>query len=595
MKKAFLRTAALLLIFAMMVVSLCCCTGKGSENIPDTDLHSTTDITEDSSQDTADTEAGNTDAEQGVSIEDLTPSSGDKLKIAFVGDSITQGTGAAVQSIQSYPAQLQYLLDSNKYQVGNFGKASAYTLAADNKYNVKEDASLTYKATQQYRDSVAFCPDVVVIMLGVNDIRSISHPDARAEFKAALSSLAAEYAAMESVSRVYIATSILVPNQLAIIQYSGGELQELQREVAEEGGYHLIDIFGMTYEYMSVMMHSESGDRIHPNAKMYVEMAKAFYAGLMGEQYQPTVPEKSDSGVVYVAQNGMKTGKGATPETAVKSIAYAAGLLRDGGGIIVICGPYSLSYETNMPKHTGTIKITSVYDGVDWRTQGAKLGLAYHFILYGDYIFEKLNIVNETLSIITCNYNNVTFGEGITTTRASSVTADPTIVVGYTVALGGVTSEAVSFDGECNVTVKSGKWSYINCGNRRSNAGFAVGVLKEGAKVNVTVDGGEFTLTTGANFGAATGMNSIEGEINLTLNGGKFHGKLFAIGRVGSNTTTTPSQMKGRVNITVNGGEYLAGIHYRQDNTTSISGEVCVSVVSGYESVLFGFSNVNVK
>jgi len=48
----------------------------------------------------------------------MTARAAEPIKIACVGDSITQGAGA--KSGQSYPAQLQALLGDG-YKVGNFG------------------------------------------------------------------------------------------------------------------------------------------------------------------------------------------------------------------------------------------------------------------------------------------------------------------------------------------------------------------------------------------------------------------------------------------------------------------------------------------
>ena len=40
-------------------------------------------------------------------------------------------------------------------------------------YNERSDKTLSYRDTQQYQDSIAFAPDVVIIMLGTNDITSM--------------------------------------------------------------------------------------------------------------------------------------------------------------------------------------------------------------------------------------------------------------------------------------------------------------------------------------------------------------------------------------------------------------------------------------
>jgi len=50
------------------------------------------------------------------------------IKVACVGDSITFGSGASDRNITAYPAVLQFLLGSEKFDVLNFGLGSATVL-----------------------------------------------------------------------------------------------------------------------------------------------------------------------------------------------------------------------------------------------------------------------------------------------------------------------------------------------------------------------------------------------------------------------------------------------------------------------------------
>lgn len=531
-------------------------------------------------------------------LADVQPAEGSsKVKVAFIGDSITQGVGvpAANYSTDSYPAQLGVMLGS-RYKIGNFGKGSAYTLAADNKYNVKNDKpELTYRNTAQYKDSLSFKPDVVVIMMGVNDIRSMSCDEARQALKDALADLTLEYAAMPSVKKVYIATSIMIPSSATIYQYSDGRLQDVQREVAEELGVDVIDIYAMTRDYMNVEMHY-TGDRIHPIKASYGEMARAFNAALTGTEYTATVPAKSDSGVVYVKTGGKTSGKGDTPENAVNSLAKAVGLLRDGGGTIVISGAYSLEYEMYLPHHTGNITITSVYGGHDYRTSGAKLGIAKKLYFYGDYKIENINMVSEVEnSFITCNYNNVIFGDNIASTLKTGIKTYPLILVGHNVALGGAFEEDLTLHGECSVTVNSGIWSYIRGGNRRDTPTYPNFGSDKDAVLNITINGGEFANSGGSNFTAGTGMGGFDGTLNFTINGGTFAGNVYAVGRSGGNTSKTAAEMTGTVNMVVNGGSFAGGIKATQDTTTKVTGEVNLTIKAALKDKASGFTNVTVK
>ena len=81
------------------------------------------------------------------------------IKVACIGNSITEGFGIEMPSQYSYPAQLQQLLGKD-YLVKNFG-LSARTML--NKGDVPYMNELAWK------DAQAFKPDIVLIKLGTND------------------------------------------------------------------------------------------------------------------------------------------------------------------------------------------------------------------------------------------------------------------------------------------------------------------------------------------------------------------------------------------------------------------------------------------
>ena len=83
----------------------------------------------------------------------------DAVRVACIGNSITDGFGIDMASQRGYPAQLQQLL-GNDYHVKNFGVSGRTML---NKGN------LPYQNELAWRDALAFRPDIVIIKLGTND------------------------------------------------------------------------------------------------------------------------------------------------------------------------------------------------------------------------------------------------------------------------------------------------------------------------------------------------------------------------------------------------------------------------------------------
>ncbi len=568
------RLISFFLIFSLLLPAACLSACRTQDTPAETSPAETAAETE---PDSITTGADDMNTPKAV-LDGITPSDGKKIRIAFLGDSITEGTGTSSPKTESYPAQLAKLLGS-QYVVGNFGKAGAYVLEVENPYNVKKDRpDLSYRNTQQYKDSLTFGADVVIILLGCNDIRSMSCEEAKRDLKDGLVSLGREYAALPTVQKVFFATHIRTTNVTTILQLSDGRVQEIERAAAEECGFEVIDTFEMTREYFNVMMH-HNNDRVHPNKEQYGEMARVFYAALLGEPFTPTVPALSESGVVYLGGAAAK-GDGSSPSSPVNTLAKAVGLLREDGGTVVVCEPNSLTYETHLPKTKKPITVTSVYGGADYReTAGARLGLAKNLYLYGDYTFEEIELRSEMSSpILVCNYHNVTFGADIKNTLSQGVTTYPLLVAGYNLGLGGVPAEDVSLYGSCEITVNGGSWAYIRCGNRRYDDSFPIGTVGKDARLTVTVNGGTFFNSSGSYLTAASGMNSVEGVSELVINGGIFKGPIYAVGKVSNALTGPAGTVSGRVSITVTGGTFAGAFNAVQDKTANVTGEVTITL-----------------
>ena len=93
-----------------------------------------------------------------------------KTRIACCGDSITFGLMATDPQI-SYPSVLQQLI-GEAYRVGNFGKSGA-TVISD--YEEVVNRYLPYLKTPEYAAALMSEPDIVVVMLGMNDGNPTHH------------------------------------------------------------------------------------------------------------------------------------------------------------------------------------------------------------------------------------------------------------------------------------------------------------------------------------------------------------------------------------------------------------------------------------
>ena len=585
-----------ILVIPILALALCACTSTVDpvtdapvKDAPATDAP----VTDAPVTDAPATDAPATDAPAVPvldALDSLTPSDGEKLRIACIGDSITQGTGVDDKENDSYPAQLQKLLGGD-YVVGNFGKGSSYVLKADSKYNTsyKDRPQLSYKNTAQYSESLAFEPDVVVIMLGTNDMRHMVSDAAKAEFKDTLAELVNSYEELSSVQKVYLCTNIHALSSSMAEQLSSGEMGRLVKETAEAAGCGFIDIGDITFDFMSVYMNYTK-DKLHPGKEGYTEIAKAVEAGIRGIEAEITVPALSDSGVVFVHRDGAAEGKGETPETAINDLAKAVGLLRESGGTIVVCGPVLVDYNMFLPDTAKHITVTSVYNGVDYRaTAAAKINMSRSVFLGGDFTFDSTELHMTANSVMfVCNYHNVTIGNDLKCTTASASYNFPVSVVGINVGNAGVPDSEIDFGGSCNIVINSGDWQYIRAGNRRQSQDLPVGRVLEGASVTITVNGGTFRNGGSSAPTAAVGMNSVYGTCSLIINGGTFNSDICAVGRVGGITGPFSTEMKGTVSLEINGGTITGKIIAVQDNTSKVTGKVNVTCTAAYGSKLQG-------
>ena len=92
-----------------------------------------------------------------------------QIRVACIGDSVTEGFLLQDPETEAYPAQLQEILGDG-YVVGNFGKSSATLL---------KEGSLPYYKQEAFRRAMDFKADIAVIHLGLNDTDPRNFPHYR--------------------------------------------------------------------------------------------------------------------------------------------------------------------------------------------------------------------------------------------------------------------------------------------------------------------------------------------------------------------------------------------------------------------------------
>lgn len=186
------------------------------------------------------------------------------VRVACVGDSITQGNGA-----ESYPAQLGALLGP-RWEVRNFGRSGATLLAA---------GDTPYRQQAEFSAALAFQPDVVIVMLGTNDSKPWNwrHRD---RFASDYAALLREFAALPSRPRIWIC------RPMPAFPPSGWEISPdvIEREIgplvadlAQSERTGLIDQFATLQGRPDL-----APDHVHPNVGGARLLARAAYRALTG-------------------------------------------------------------------------------------------------------------------------------------------------------------------------------------------------------------------------------------------------------------------------------------------------------------------------
>ena len=200
----------------------------------------------------------------------------DAIRVACIGNSITDGYGIDMADEKGYPAMLQDQL-GEKYNVKNYG-VSARTLM--------KKGNLPYVKELAWRDAKAFNPNIVIIKLGTNDSKP-ENWQFNSTYQKDLEAMVDTLKSLPAKPQVYLATpipafkgtwnindSVIVNGIIPII-----------KKVAKKKRCKIIDLHTEYYQYGGLVL----ADGIHPNAKGAAKMADIIFNALSCESQRKTV------------------------------------------------------------------------------------------------------------------------------------------------------------------------------------------------------------------------------------------------------------------------------------------------------------------
>ncbi|MEG1587744.1 MAG: GDSL-type esterase/lipase family protein [Mucinivorans sp.] len=215
----------------------------------------------------------------------LLSTAADKVRVAAVGNSITYGAGIDNPAQNSYPAQLQRVL-GDKYWVVNFG-ASGYSMLSKSDY--------PYITTGQFKSSVEFNPDIILIKLGTNDTKTNNRDKIKSDYKADYQKLINLYRALPSNPRIILLTP--VPCYLPSGAYEGTNkiyeetINPIIQELAYENELEVIDLYHVFNPNAPIPAYIMP-DKLHPSAIGAARMVERIAPVLTLSKKQESLAQK---------------------------------------------------------------------------------------------------------------------------------------------------------------------------------------------------------------------------------------------------------------------------------------------------------------
>lgn len=266
----------------------------------------------------------------------------------------------------------------------------------------------------------------------------------------------------------------------------------------------------------------------------------------------PLFGEVSNTKIVYVSDNGNGNGLSVGGAT---TLGKAFVMLKETGGVIVISGVTTLSSSLNCAENVAPVTVTSLWDGKDYRKDGAYILLGNNWQFNGEVTLENLNItLDKNAPLLRFNNNNATIGENVVITKPAKFESYPTVMMG---------KNGNYDDAEYTLTISSGSFNRIYLTNDTSKA------IHNNVKATLVINGGEFFDPIYASY-----AGDFKGDATVIVNGGILRAGIFGSGKSGTS-------FKGNLTYEINGGSIIGIIAAAYSKSTSLNGDMYLKLNGG--------------
>ena len=188
---------------------------------------------------------------------------GDTLRVACIGNSITEGATLTSPSRDAYPALLNSILGPD-YEARNYGVGGRVLLKSGD-YPIWDELA--------FKRAIEFDPDIVTIMLGTNDSKPWNWEDHKNEFVPDYIDMINTFRALDNNARFMLAYPPPAFSNLGSIRDSviRNEIIPLIDSVASVTGTQVVDFYNSMINDSNLFP-----DGIHPNAAGHEKIAAIF-------------------------------------------------------------------------------------------------------------------------------------------------------------------------------------------------------------------------------------------------------------------------------------------------------------------------------
>ncbi len=452
------------------------------------------------------------------------------LRIACIGDSITQGTGAGSGAwdfeTKSYPARLLELIEKNGGEaiLGNYGIGGSTVMPTN---NIWYNDMLNFRLTREECDA-----DWFVIGIGTNDAYNTMVTDGQhARFEEMYTAFIKGYGDLPTTKKVFTTSALYRSAKAGAHRQSALgaiNVRAMQRRATRtlaktSDKYVFVDLYALTFaEAMQVDSKGAAGallsaDMLHPHAAGYQNVyAPAIYNAIFNGKTE--VEGFSTLDTVYVSNTGKIDGAG-TADDPICYMDVAIAHLRPGADAEVrVVGTQTVSTWLAAPDDLNSIKFVGVGDGATLALDDSAKMIRFRTDATIDNL--KLDYTGAGALFVVCNYHNVEITDSVTMPVAGVLIAGHAVYGGaevYSVTDTDTrnfdTAAAGSSDADATVTVNGGNWRWIIGGNWRWKNYSPIGTYGGNLTINIGT-GAKVALSADGQSGAC-GANYLTGSVKL--------------------------------------------------------------------------------